>query len=53
MIKKQVLGDQILPKSDVVAYALKQIGGRFHKSWALGAKRKKHPNLGENAISWA
>jgi hypothetical protein len=27
--------------------------GGFHKSWAQGVKRKAHPNLGENAISWA
>jgi hypothetical protein len=26
--------------------------GGFHKSWAQGVKRKAHPNLGENAISW-
>jgi hypothetical protein len=25
----------------------------FHKSWAYGVKHKAHPNLGENAISWA
>jgi hypothetical protein len=31
---------------------LKSWGG-FHKSWAHGLKRKAHPNLGENAISWA
>jgi hypothetical protein len=27
--------------------------GGFHKSWAHVVKRKAHPNLGENAISWA
>jgi hypothetical protein len=27
--------------------------GGFHKSWAHGLKRKAHPNLGKNAISWA
>ncbi len=27
--------------------------GGFHKSWAHGVKRRAHPNLGENAISWA
>jgi hypothetical protein len=27
--------------------------GGFHKSWANGVKRKAHPNLRENAISWA
>ncbi len=25
----------------------------FHKSWVQGVKRKVHPILGENAISWA
>jgi hypothetical protein len=29
------------------------IGGGFHKSWVHGVKRKVHPNLGENTISWA
>ena len=32
---------------------LKSSWGGFHKSWAQGVKRKAHPNLIENAISWA
>jgi hypothetical protein len=27
--------------------------GGYHKSWAHGVKRRAHPNLGKNAISWA
>jgi hypothetical protein len=29
------------------------IGVDFRKVWGHGVKRKAHPNLGENAISWA
>jgi hypothetical protein len=31
----------------------KKVWGGFHKSWAHGQKRRVHPNMGENAISWA
>jgi hypothetical protein len=30
-----------------------EIKGGFHKSWVHGVKRKAHPTLGKNAISWA
>jgi hypothetical protein len=32
---------------------LEEIRGGFHKSWVYGLKRKAHPNVGENAVSWA
>jgi hypothetical protein len=32
--------------------ALEQTEGEFHESWALGVKRKGHPNLEENIIIW-
>jgi hypothetical protein len=39
--------------SNFYVQCINQIWGGFHKSWAQGIKRKAHPSLGKNAISWA
>jgi hypothetical protein len=37
----------------VMYFTLKNTKGWFHKSWAQGVKRRVHPILRENVISWA
>jgi hypothetical protein len=39
-------------KTPIRAKSIQVLGG-FQKRWAYGVNHKAHPNLGENAISWA
>jgi hypothetical protein len=50
---RKVTNSNLRPNAFNVPRNFGKILGRFHKSWAHGKKLKAHPNLVENAISWA